>query len=203
MLIAVYVMLLAGQHLASHGFAAIYVPMRPWDVTKGLNYCRDGTIVDDIPTLKSWMNSTMLGVGGHSGGGPYAVRAASGVDDVNVIITQHAASIPVLNKQSDETMQALKGNLMVLCGTQDSMPFCDCSRAITDYYDRAPLGRVVAEVPDGHVDGACFEAGEKNEAGYITAMLYYGLRGLKEAGDALKQGKEGDIVTVDLQHVAE
>jgi hypothetical protein len=190
-----------GEHLASHGFAAIYTPMRPWDVTRGLDYCRDGTIEEDIPALHSLVNASRLGVGGHSGGGPYAVHAASGVEDVNVIITQHAASIPVLNKQSDETMHALKGDLMVLCGTEDSMPFCDCPRVEEDYYGRAPLGRAIVKVPDGHVDGACLQSGETNEAGYITAMLYYGLRGETDAATAISQGKNDDIITVDFDHV--
>lgn len=186
------------EHLASHGFAAIYVPMRPWDVTRGLEYCRSGEIVEDVPALQGWVNSAKMGVGGHSGGGPYAVHAASGVADVAAIVTQHGASIPATNQQSDETMAALPGDLMVLCGLDDSMPFCDCGTATEDYYLRAPKGRVLAEVPDGHVDGACLEKGEENEAGYLAAFLYYTLKGVPEAADALRQGKDGDFVTVEL-----
>ena len=192
-----------GEHLASHGFAAIYVPMRPWDVTNGLEYCRNGTIIEDVPELGPYMDGSKLAVGGHSGGGPYAVRAASGVSDVAAIVTQHAASIPVLNRQSNATMDDLRGDMLVLCGTNDHVPFCGCSFGIDDYYNRAPLGRVLAQVPDDHITGACFEHGEENEAGYITAMLYYALRGMSEAADAMSAGKEGDVVTVDLQHVAE
>jgi hypothetical protein len=166
-----------GEHLASHGFAAIYTPMRPWDVTKGLDYCRDATIVTDAPELEGLLNTTRLGTGGHSGGGPYAVHASSGVKDVAVVIAQHCASIPVMNRQSDETMAALEGDLMVLCGTDDHMPFCGCDVGERDYYDRAPHGRALVKVPDNHVSGACFESGANFEAGYITAMLYYGLRG--------------------------
>lgn len=189
------------EHLASHGFAAIYVPMRPWDVTRGLEYCRSGQLASDVPELSEWVDSSRMGVGGHSGGGPYAVHAASGVSDVAAIIAQHAASIPVLNKQSNETMHNLKGALMVLCGTQDHMPFCDCPRVEEDYFDRAPLGRVIAKVPDGHISGACFSEGEQNEAGYITAMLYYTLKLEAEAEAALREGKNDDDVTVDLHHV--
>lgn len=173
--------------------------MRPWDVTEGLEYCRNGTtIIEDAPELKGYLDSSAMGVGGHSGGGPYAVHAASGVEDVNVIVTQHAASIPIMNRQSDATMAALKGDVLVLCGTEDHMPFCGCTPGERDYYDRAPLGRVIAKIPDGHVDGACFGAGEINEAGYVTAMLYSTLRQSEDAKVALAQGKEGDEVIVDF-----
>lgn len=173
--------------------------MRPWDVTEGLDYCRNGTtILEDAPELSGYLDASSMGVGGHSGGGPYAVHAASGVDDVGVIVAQHAASIPVMNRQSDSTMAALKGDLLVLCGTQDHMPFCGCTPGERDYYDRAPNGRAIAKVPDGHVDGACFEKGEENEAGYVTAMLYATLRGSASAKTALAQGKEGDEVVVEL-----
>ena len=57
-----------GEHLASHGFAAIYVPMRPWDVSEGLKYCRDGKIVKDVPELEGHVDASRMGVGGHSGG---------------------------------------------------------------------------------------------------------------------------------------
>lgn len=187
-----------GEHLASHGFAAIYTPMRPWDVTRGFNYCRDATIVHDAPELEGLLNTTRLGAGGHSGGGPYAVRASSGEKDVAVVITQHSASIPVMNRQSDETMAALAGDVMVLCGTDDHMPFCGCDVGERDYYDRAPHGRALVKVPDNHVSGACFESGEKFESGYITAMLYYGLRGEKDALVAITSGKEGDEIVVDM-----
>lgn len=110
------------EHIASHGFVAIYVPMRPWEVTNGFNYCRginnicynfaciiifciDGKIASDIPELKEWMDSSRIGAGGHSGGGPYAVKASSGEEDVKLVVAQHAASIPLLNKQSNETME--------------------------------------------------------------------------------------------------
>lgn len=175
------------------------VPMRPWDVTNGLEYCRNGTeILQDAPELTGFLDAGRMGVGGHSGGGPYAVHAARGVTDVKAIIAQHAASIPILNRQSDQDMSELQGDLLVLCGTDDHMPFCGCRTGERDYFNRAPLGRVLAKVPDGHVDGACFEKGEENEAGYVTAMLYASLREDSEAAVALAQGKEGDEVTVEL-----
>ncbi|CAE7723410.1 unnamed protein product, partial [Symbiodinium microadriaticum] len=180
-------------------FAAIMVPMRPWDVTEGLDYCRNGTtILEDAPELTGYLDANRMGVGGHSGGGPYAVHAASGVKDVNAIVAQHAASIPIMNRQPDKIMEDLQGDLMVLCGTEDHMPFCGCTPGERDYYDRAPLGRVLVKVPDGHVDGACFEKGEENEAGYVTALLYASLRQDADAKVALAQGKEGDEITVDL-----
>lgn len=78
------------------------------------------------------------------------------------------------------------------------MPFCDCPRVKEDYYDRAPHGRVIAQVPDGHVSGACFADGETFESGYVTAMLYYSLREVGDAAVALQHGNEGDSITVDL-----
>ena len=95
-------------------------------------------------------------------------------------------------------MADLRGDVLVLCGTEDRMPFCGCTPGERDYYNRAPKGRAIAKVPDGHVDGACFAEGEANEAGYVTAMLYATLRGSEGAKAAMAQGKEGDEVTVEL-----
>ena len=70
------------------------------------------------------------------------------------------------------------------------MPFCGCSSAENDYFDRYPssLSTMLAKAPDGHVAGTEKESGNKAEGGLIVAFLYHALLADPSAHAALLEG---------------
>jgi hypothetical protein len=137
------------------------------------------------------VNPSVVGVGGHSGGGPSAAILSSRYPaQVKAYIGQHAAAIPVVNRPSDEVINGIKGEVLQLCGTIDIMPFCGCKDAENDYFNRYPssLSRMLAKAPDGHVAGTEKASGNKAEGGLVVAFLYHALLNDSSAHSALREG---------------
>ena len=95
------------QHVASHGFVVLVLPMYPEWVTVGVETVirKNGEGVSGFPSeIKGRLAVDFVVTGGHSGGGPYAADYAgnngAGHKWIRGVIAQHAAAIPDVNKPS-------------------------------------------------------------------------------------------------------
>lgn len=186
------------DHIASHGFIAVGVG------NHNGNSCSPAsvdTIIDSLAddtrlpaALRGHVDGSNIVVGGHSGGGPCALKAAAKRNTVvHGSVSQHGAAIPGINRLTDAEIAALRGAVMTLCGTADTVPFCGCYNAQVDYYGRlsASLPRVgIAVKGVNHLSGTQHEAGDLHEGGYVVAFLYSALRHNSDAAQALVQGIE-------------
>jgi len=195
------------DHVASHGFIAVGVgnhngnSCSPASVEAVIGMLQDDSKLPAI--LKGRVDGSNVGVGGHSGGGPCALKAAGRRSSVvHGSISQHGAAIPFVNRLTDAEIRALPGAAMTLCGTVDPVPFCGCINAQQDYYGRfaTTLPRVgIAVKGVDHLTGTQHKAGDTHEGGYIVAFLYAALQhnttsaqallaGIKNRGDASQSG---------------
>jgi hypothetical protein len=182
------------DHVASHGFVAVGVGN-----AVGGGTCTEKDIVAAIDELKvdsklpavlrGKVNASNIVAGGHSGGGPCAIVAAAQRGSVvRGFIAQHSAAIPSFNRPTDAVIKAIPGAIMVLCGSLDIMPFCGCSYAENDYYQRlaTTLPRVKVKVKGAsHVDGTEGKSGDMFEGGYVVAFLHTILKEDANAGRAI------------------
>jgi len=185
------------DHVASHGFVAVGVANHVAGYT-----CSDASveaIIDKLhddaklpSVLKGRINGSNVVVGGHSGGGPCALKAAGKRGSVvRGSISQHGAAIPAFNRLTDAEISALPGAAMTLCGTADTMPFCGCYNAQKDYYGRfaKTLPRVgIAVKGVTHFNGVLGKSGDVHEGGYVVAFLYAVLQQNTTAAQALLTG---------------
>ena len=135
-------------------------------------------------------NEASVAVGGHSGGGPSAAILASRFPQIRGYVGQHAAAIPVVNRLADRQIVRIKADVLQLCGTNDIMPFCGCTNAKNDYYDRYAntTKKMLMKCPDSHTVGTESATGNHFEGGLIVAFLYRTLLHDKNAHAALIQG---------------
>jgi hypothetical protein len=175
------------KHIASHGFIAVANIM-------DLDYItipKATACFKAISTLPVPADTSSVAVGGHSGGGPSAAILASRFpSQIKGYVGQHAAAVPILNRPSNAQLDAIKGEVLQLCGTIDIMPFCGCGNAKHDYYDRYPstTKRMLMKCPDNHVLGTVGITGNKAEGGSIVAFLYHALLQDGSAHAALVEG---------------
>lgn len=191
-------------HIASHGIAALLVPMDGtfdsnlnW-VTHGLDAVFIGG--EGLPDeLVGRIDTSKLATGGHSGGGPLAFDGGTNRSDVKAIIGQHAAAIPLMNRPTDEVMGNIQAQTMNICGTLDTTPFCGCSYATDDYFNRVAGPKMLVAVPATHVQGAVGPSGDSFEGGYVVAFLKYALDGDQDARAAIDAGRAPeDQITDEL-----
>ena len=195
------------EHVASHGIVAVSVANNIGGVTCTSDYLTG--VIDDfadpseskLPSeLRGKLSHELIAVGGHSGGGPCAMKAAGKrAEVVKAVVPQHSAAVPLVNRLSDAEIDAMAGlRVLVLCGTADNMPYCGCNVATKDIHARLSKQSILVEVRGAtHVGGVAGESGVRQEGGYVAAFLSYVLKGEEEGRDAVNAGRPGEGDAVD------
>lgn len=193
------------KHVASHGIFAVanYMDL---DLTPGLP---KGTYPISTKCAKSLttgatpvkVDARNIVSGGHSGGGPLAVRINDDFQGNYVgYVGQHAAAIVGSNKPTKAQLAKVRGKVLQMCGTKDTMPTCGCSDAKNSYYDRYPAAtpRALLKSPGTHITGVCKDSGDRNEGGSVVAFLSYVLNGDACGREALHEKRSGYSFQDDL-----
>eukprot|EP01084_Bolivina_argentea_P039160 72392_1 len=192
--------------VATHGFVSVGSWMEgKKDGRHAIKYIESGDA--NWPNEIKTPNISNVATGGHSGGGPVALYAATGGSDFNPqnepyiqgYISQHGAAIPGVNTPSKKQIQDVGAPLMALCGSHDSMPYCGCHDATKHYYDNcaANQGRILVTAPDTHNGGTMGKSGRDLEGGFVVAFLSYTLQQDQDAKQALANFKENGYSVED------